>query len=550
MGRWGVDSLVGEWFGVVSERRQRWGAAVTRGLACSHLLVSLAAAQSAALSLGTGSGADGEDAVVSASVSSDVAIDGFAFGVVHPPTELTLLNITAGAAIDPAQGGVDPDFLNLNPNPPGGPGALVGCIVRFALDLQLAPNTLHSVIDLAYRVAPGSGAGTSVLSFSSLLGDPTIDVMVVSGLVEMFPTLSSGSIERLGMDCNGNGVPDAEDITLGTSADCDGNGLPDECDLAAGTLIDCDGDLVPDSCAIAQGAVLDCDANLIPDSCQIAAGTASDCDLDGEMDSCEIAAGTATDCDLDGVPDTCELVSGTEEDCNSNGLPDTCDIMNGAPDCDSNGQIDSCEISAGTATDCDIDGVIDSCAIAGGTALDCDTNAVPDSCDIASGAADCDTNGALDACQITAGTALDCDLDGVIDSCAIASASVPDCDTNGIPDSCDIAGGAQDLDLDGIPDICQLAGPNFLRTDCNADGNISIADPIFLLAYLFVAGPPSTCLSGCDFGDDGALDISDAISSLTYQFVSGAPPLAPFPGCGPDPTPGGPLDCVDHPACP
>ncbi len=32
-------------------------------------------------------------------------------------------------------------------------------------------------------------------------------------------------------DCNGNGVPDSEDISSGTSADCNGNQVPDECDL-------------------------------------------------------------------------------------------------------------------------------------------------------------------------------------------------------------------------------------------------------------------------------------------------------------------------------
>ena len=31
-------------------------------------------------------------------------------------------------------------------------------------------------------------------------------------------------------DCNGNGVPDAADITAETSLDCNGNGVPDECD--------------------------------------------------------------------------------------------------------------------------------------------------------------------------------------------------------------------------------------------------------------------------------------------------------------------------------
>jgi len=39
-------------------------------------------------------------------------------------------------------------------------------------------------------------------------------------------------------DCNGNGVPDCQDITSGTSTDCDENGVPDDCQLAADPLLD------------------------------------------------------------------------------------------------------------------------------------------------------------------------------------------------------------------------------------------------------------------------------------------------------------------------
>jgi len=41
-------------------------------------------------------------------------------------------------------------------------------------------------------------------------------------------------------DCNGNGVPDAQDIANGTSNDDNSNGVPDECEMLAGDL-NCDG---------------------------------------------------------------------------------------------------------------------------------------------------------------------------------------------------------------------------------------------------------------------------------------------------------------------
>ncbi len=49
-------------------------------------------------------------------------------------------------------------------------------------------------------------------------------------------------------DCNGNGVPDAQDLASGISADCNNNLIPDECDLAAGTSLDLDAEGTPDEC--------------------------------------------------------------------------------------------------------------------------------------------------------------------------------------------------------------------------------------------------------------------------------------------------------------
>ena len=50
------------------------------------------------------------------------------------------------------------------------------------------------------------------------------------------------------IDCNLNGIEDADDIADGTSQDCNTNGIPDECDIDEGLEEDCNGDGVPDSC--------------------------------------------------------------------------------------------------------------------------------------------------------------------------------------------------------------------------------------------------------------------------------------------------------------
>ncbi|MHC4429455.1 MAG: hypothetical protein ACYS0D_12765 [Planctomycetota bacterium] len=57
-------------------------------------------------------------------------------------------------------------------------------------------------------------------------------------------------------DCNGNGVPDPDDIAAMASGDCNDNEIPDECEIAAGTLADDNSNGIPDLC--------DCQADISP----------------------------------------------------------------------------------------------------------------------------------------------------------------------------------------------------------------------------------------------------------------------------------------------
>jgi glucose/arabinose dehydrogenase len=63
-------------------------------------------------------------------------------------------------------------------------------------------------------------------------------------------------------DCNGNGVPDSDDIDGGGSQDCNTNGVPDECEP------DCNDNMVADECDIDQGTSDDDNGDGIPDECQ------------------------------------------------------------------------------------------------------------------------------------------------------------------------------------------------------------------------------------------------------------------------------------------
>jgi hypothetical protein len=88
----------------------------------------------------------------------------------------------------------------------------------------------------------------------------------------------------------------------------------------------------------------------------------------------------------------------------------------------------------------------------------------------------------------------------------------------------------------------------FVRGDANADGLVNIADPSFLLNFLFLGGPDPTCADTLDANDDGNGNIADASFTLNFLFLGGPETPAPYPDCGVDPTPDN-LDCASYPRC-
>lgn len=71
----------------------------------------------------------------------------------------------------------------------------------------------------------------------------------------------------------------------------------------------------------------------------------------------------------------------------------------------------------------------------------------------------------------------------------------------------------------------------FRRGDANLDGAIDVADPVFILGYLFVSGPAPACREAADVDSDDAETIGDAIYLLGHLFDEGPPPAAPYPEC-------------------
>jgi DNA-binding beta-propeller fold protein YncE len=139
---------------------------------------------------------------------------------------------------------------------------------------------------------------------------------------------------RLAHDCNGNGIPDGDDISTGTSLDLNGNGIPDECE--------------------------DCNANGVLDDQDISSGTSNDLNGNGIPDECE------PDCNNNNVPDDLDISNGTSTDAYGNGIPDECE-----EDCNGNNISDYTEIMADMSLDIDRNAVLDACQ-------DCDNNGEPD----------------------------------------------------------------------------------------------------------------------------------------------------------------------------
>ncbi|MCP4249089.1 MAG: hypothetical protein GY778_18750, partial [bacterium] len=118
-------------------------------------------------------------------------------------------------------------------------------------------------------------------------------------------------------DCNTNGTPDECDLAAGASEDCNENVSPDECDIAAGTSLDqlpIAGDGIPDECQS------DCNGNVVPDADDIDQQVSEDSNSNGVPDECDILAGRSQDCNANDIPDECE------PDCNGTAVPDDCDI--------------------------------------------------------------------------------------------------------------------------------------------------------------------------------------------------------------------------------
>ena len=217
-------------------------------------------------------------------------------------------------------------------DPNGGEQLTVGSVFTITWHVLIQHNQLnwdlwYSTISsagawttIAMDLPPGSPAVGSVHTYDWTIPDVVDDSVWVRVRMDNAGTdyfdVSNAPFSIISADCNGNGVPDDQDIAKGTSEDCNGNGIPDECiELES----DCNTNDIPDACDIADGTSEDCNGNGIPDECI-------------EMES---------DCNTNDIPDACDIAGGTSLDVNGNGIPDECECL---PDLSANGAVDTTDL--------------------------------------------------------------------------------------------------------------------------------------------------------------------------------------------------------------
>ena len=93
-------------------------------------------------------------------------------------------------------------------------------------------------------------------------------------------------------------------------------------------------------------------------------------------------------------------------------------------------------------------------------------------------------------------------------------------------------------------------GSQFVRGDCNDDGDVNVADVSCALERLFAGGPMPGCLAVLNTNGDGSVDITDPVFLLNFLFVGGPSVVDPFPDCGPGMLPADEqLGCANPPNC-
>ena len=187
------------------------------GLVAGVLLLGagVANAQTASMSVTSGTGAIGSAVDVSVLATHSHEADGFSLGILHRNADVTINTVDIGAAIVALQG-IDPTVpafmdVNLTPALPAlTPAATGGFTIGLILDFTTGPlvrlplGTDQEVLVIQYAIAPTAVAGTVDLEFNGSRGSPPVQILMVLSVptadpaifdpVEVTPTTTNGTL--------------------------------------------------------------------------------------------------------------------------------------------------------------------------------------------------------------------------------------------------------------------------------------------------------------------------------------------------------------------
>ncbi|MHC5110860.1 MAG: M6 family metalloprotease domain-containing protein [Planctomycetota bacterium] len=305
------------------------------------------------------------------------------------------------------------------------------------------------------------------------------------------------------VDCNGNEVPDDEDISSGTSEDCNVNTVPDECELGTN---DCNGNTIPDDCDILGGET-DCNNNGVPDLCETSGS--------GELIAEDFEAGLPGNWTAQGI----FHITGS---CSASGCNGNAWAYAGSDGSCTYGDSQSGELISPSFTLSYGSSMLNFCHRL-------DTEADFDFCRVyANGIPVWEGSGTDDAwheelvdlsvfngqtLQLTFQLASDAFVSGTlgwqIDSVSVVTGAA-DCNSNNVPDDCDITSGTSaDDNEDGIPDECTGCVDN---SDC--DDGLFCNGAEVCNAGACVAGLAVECDDGIDCTSDSCNESTDACVSI------------------------------------
>jgi hypothetical protein len=89
---------------------------------------------------------------------------------------------------------------------------------------------------------------------------------------------------------------------------------------------------------------------------------------------------------------------------------------------------------------------------------------------------------------------------------------------------------------------------SFVRGDVDGSGRLNVTDVLMILRSLWGAREAPDCVDAADANDNGELTSADAVFLLNYLFVRGEAPAQPFPECGVD-TLEDELGCASYERC-